>query len=95
MPSWVSDGQPDDSTGGSEPNVPASNIGIEVAAAFAASPYESTPHLVIEMKVPLILALNMSDMAKKQGFIFEDDKIATFFGAPVVHTIGSKGNNFC
>ena len=45
---------------------------------------------LLELKVPLILALNMSDLAQKKGFAFDDDKISSFFNAPVVHTIGSK-----
>ncbi len=54
-------GEPDDTTGGSEPNVPASSLGIEVAAAFAPSPYESTAHLVIEMRMPLSIPAGFPD----------------------------------
>jgi ferrous iron transport protein B len=45
---------------------------------------------LLELKVPLILALNMSDLARKKGFTFDDCKISIFLNAPVVHTVGSK-----
>jgi ferrous iron transport protein B len=45
---------------------------------------------LLELNAPLILALNMSDLAKKKGFTFDDTKISSFFNTPVVHTIGSK-----
>jgi ferrous iron transport protein B len=65
-----------------------------VVDVLDASNFERNLYLatqLLEIKVPLILALNMSDVAMKQGFTFEDDKIGTFFGAQVVHTVGSKG----
>jgi hypothetical protein len=54
-------GDPDDSTGGSEPNVPASSLGIEASAGFATSPYGSTPHLQVEIKVPLSIPAGFPD----------------------------------
>ncbi len=64
-------------------------VDVVDASNFERNLYLATQ--LLEMKVPLILALNMSDVAKKQGFLFDDDKIGTFFGAQVVHTVGSKG----
>ncbi|MFC1764818.1 ferrous iron transport protein B [Planctomycetota bacterium] len=64
-------------------------VDVVDASNFERNLYLATQ--LLEMKVPLILALNMSDMAKKQGFSFDDEKIGTFFGAHVVHTVGSKG----
>jgi ferrous iron transport protein B len=46
---------------------------------------------LLELNVPLILALNMSDLAQKKGLVFDDEKIETFLNIRVVHTVGSKG----
>ena len=63
-------------------------IDVVDASNFERNLYLSTQ--ILELKVPLILNLNMSDVAKKQGFKFDDDKISEFFNAPVIHTIGGK-----
>jgi len=55
------DGYADDTTGGSEPNVPASVLGIEASAGFAASAYSATPHLQVEIRVPLSIAAGFPD----------------------------------
>jgi ferrous iron transport protein B len=46
---------------------------------------------LMELGVPLVLAFNMSDMAKARGFSFDIEKLARFFGAKIVRTTGSKG----
>lgn len=46
---------------------------------------------LMELGVPLVLAFNMSDMAKARGFSFDIEKLAHFFGAKIVRTTGSKG----
>jgi ferrous iron transport protein B len=46
---------------------------------------------LIELGVPLVLAFNMSDMAKARGFEFDREKLSRFFGAPIVETVGHKG----
>lgn len=46
---------------------------------------------LIELGVPLVLAFNMSDMAKARGFEFDLEKLSRFFGAPIVETVGHKG----
>ncbi|MBW8017019.1 MAG: ferrous iron transport protein B [Planctomycetes bacterium] len=46
---------------------------------------------LLELNVPLVLALNMSDLAKKQGYLFDNEKIGTFFNAHTISTVGSKG----
>ena len=46
---------------------------------------------LLELNVPLILALNMSDLAKKQGYLFDNDKIGAFYNARTISTVGSKG----
>ena len=47
---------------------------------------------MLELNVPLVLALNMADLAKKQGYSFDNEKIGQFYNAPVVSTVGSKGS---
>jgi len=46
---------------------------------------------LMELQVPLILAFNMSDMARAKGYEFDMDKLSHFFGAPIVQTVGNKG----
>ena len=45
---------------------------------------------LIEMNVPLVLAFNMSDIARQRGFKFNLDKLSDLFGAPIVETEGNK-----
>lgn len=45
---------------------------------------------IIEMNIPLVLAFNMSDVAKQRGIIFDNDQLSKFFHAPIVPTIGNK-----
>lgn len=45
---------------------------------------------IFELNVPLILVLNMADMAQKQGFSFDIEKIGQFYNAGVVLTVASK-----
>jgi len=46
---------------------------------------------LMELGVPLVLAFNMSDMAKARGHEFDIEKLARFFGARIVQTVGHKG----
>jgi ferrous iron transport protein B len=46
---------------------------------------------LMELGVPLVLAFNMSDMAKARGYEFDTEKLSRFFGAPIVQTVGHKG----
>lgn len=46
---------------------------------------------LLELGVPLVLAFNMSDEAKARGYEFDIEKLSRFFGAPIVHTVGHKG----
>jgi ferrous iron transporter FeoB len=45
----------------------------------------------MELGVPLVLAFNMSDMAKTRGYEFDIEKLSRFFGARIVQTVGHKG----
>ena len=65
-----------------------------VVDVIDASNFERNLYLttqLLELNVPMLLALNMSDVAEKQGFAFDDRKLSAFFASPVVHTVGSKG----
>lgn len=46
---------------------------------------------LMELGVPLVLAFNMSDMAKARGYRFDIEKLSRFFGARIVRTVGNKG----
>jgi len=46
---------------------------------------------LMELGVPLVLAFNMSDMAKARGYEFDIQKFERFFGARIVPTVGHKG----
>jgi ferrous iron transport protein B len=46
---------------------------------------------IAEMGVPLILAFNMSDMAKARGFKFDLERLAKDFGVVIIPTVGTKG----
>jgi len=46
---------------------------------------------IIEMNMPLVLAFNMSDIAKRRGITFDNVQLSKFFHAPIVPTIGNKG----
>ncbi|AQT69366.1 Ferrous iron transport protein B [Anaerohalosphaera lusitana] len=46
---------------------------------------------LMEMNVPLVLAFNMSDLARQKGLEFDLDQLSLFFGAPIVLTVGNKG----
>ena len=46
---------------------------------------------LMEMNVPLVLAFNMSDVAKQKGLTFDIDTLAQLLGAPIVMMVGNKG----
>jgi len=45
---------------------------------------------LLEMGIPLVLAFNMSDVAKARGYNIDDKKLSALFGVPIVHTVGHK-----
>jgi ferrous iron transport protein B len=45
----------------------------------------------MEMQVPMVLALNMVDVAVKRGFNIDAEKLSGLFGIPVMPTVGNKG----
>ncbi len=46
---------------------------------------------LMEMEAPLVLALNMIDMAEKRQMKIDAEKMATLLDAPVVPTVGHRG----
>ena len=46
---------------------------------------------LIEMNVPLVLAFNMSDIAKQKGLIFDTEQLSRLLEAKIVPTVGNKG----
>ncbi len=46
---------------------------------------------LIDLKVPLILAFNMSDIAAARGIEFDLEQLSILLGAPIVPLVGSKG----
>ncbi len=43
-----------------------------------------------ELHIPMLLAFNMSDDAKKKGLKFDIPKLERYFGSPIVQTVGCK-----
>ena len=65
-----------------------------VVDVIDASNFERNLYLatqLYELNVPLILVLNMADVAKKQGFDFNTAQIGQFYNAEVVSAVASKG----
>ena len=46
---------------------------------------------IMELGVPLVLALNMSDVAKARGIEFDLDQLSGLLGAPIVPTVAVSG----
>ena len=46
---------------------------------------------LIELGVPVVLAFNMSDVARARGLQFDLAEMSRLIGAPIVETVGSKG----
>lgn len=44
-----------------------------------------------ELDIPMLLVFNMIDDATQRGLHFDFEKISSFFGAPVIQTVGSSG----
>ncbi|MBQ9338476.1 MAG: ferrous iron transport protein B [Lentisphaeria bacterium] len=45
-----------------------------------------------ELHIPMLLAFNMTDDAKKKGLKFDIPKLEKYFGSPIVPTIGSRAS---
>ncbi len=63
-------------------------VDIVDASNFERNLYLATQ--LLELNVPLVIALNMVDMASKSGYSFDCDKIGDCYNGEVVPTVGSK-----
>jgi ferrous iron transport protein B len=51
--------------------------------------------LVLSLKrlgLPMVIALNMTDIARRKGIVIDANKLAAEFGVPVVETVGVKAS---
>ncbi len=65
-----------------------------IVAVIDASNLERNLYLAVqllELGVPLVLAFNMSDVARSRGLEFDLAQLSTLLGAPIVPTVGHKG----
>ncbi|MBU4459735.1 MAG: 50S ribosome-binding GTPase, partial [Verrucomicrobia bacterium] len=46
---------------------------------------------IMELGLPLVLAFNMSDLARARGMEFDLPRLSVLLGAPIVTTVGHKG----
>jgi ferrous iron transport protein B len=46
---------------------------------------------LFELELPIVLVLNMIDVAKREGISIDSDKLASLLNVPVVQSIGRKG----
>ena len=46
---------------------------------------------IMELQGPLVLALNMSDVATQRGLEFDLDRLSELLGVPIIPTVGNKG----
>ncbi|OHB73147.1 MAG: ferrous iron transport protein B [Planctomycetes bacterium RBG_16_55_9] len=46
---------------------------------------------LIELNLPLVLAFNMSDVARQKGLLFDIEQLSRLLEAPIVPMIGNKG----
>ena len=45
-----------------------------------------------ELHIPMLLAFNMSDDARKKGMQYDIPKLEQYFGSPIVQTVGNKSD---
>ena len=46
---------------------------------------------VLELGVPVIIMLNMTDVAEARGLVIDDDRLGQALGAPIIRTIANRG----
>ena len=45
-----------------------------------------------ELHIPMLLAFNMSDDARKKGMQYDIPRLETYFGSPIVQTVGTRSD---
>jgi ferrous iron transport protein B len=64
-----------------------------VVAVVDSSNLERNLYLAVqlmELNVPLVLAFNMSDLAKQKGLVFDIEKLSVLLNVKIVQTVGNK-----
>ena len=46
---------------------------------------------VLELGVPVVVMLNMADVAESRGLIIDEERLSQALGSPIIRTIGTKG----
>ncbi|MFN2176550.1 MAG: FeoB small GTPase domain-containing protein [Anaerolineales bacterium] len=46
---------------------------------------------VLELGVPVLVMLNMADVAESRGFVIDDERLSQALGAPIIRTIANRG----
>jgi len=46
---------------------------------------------LLEMRVPVVIALNMTDVARERGIAIDRERLSSMLGCPVIETIASRG----
>jgi small GTP-binding protein len=68
---------------------PAAVINIVDAANLERNRYLTIQFM--ELGIPVIVALNMMDVAESRGIVIDTEKLSTLLGVPVVATVARKG----
>ena len=48
---------------------------------------------VADFRKPMVIVLNMSDDAEKEGIVIDVEKLSALFGVPVIKTVATEGEN--
>jgi len=46
---------------------------------------------VLELGVPVLVMLNMTDVAESRGIVIDDKRLSQALGAPIIHTVANRG----
>jgi len=68
---------------------PGAVVGVVDAANLERNLYLTVQ--ILEMAVPVAIALNMMDVAASRGIVINADRLSARLGAPVVETVARKG----
>lgn len=74
--------------------IPGLDIPAVVVCVVDASNLERNLYLATQLRdqgVPLVIALNMMDLAREKGIDVDPDRLAKTLGCPVIPTVGRKG----
>jgi len=68
---------------------PALIVNVVDASNFERNLYLTTQ--LMEMRIPMIIALNMVDTAERRGYKVDAAKVSALLGVPVIATVASRG----